>query len=331
VKRLRRALLLFLILGLIWTPTSNSETQGLIIVATFSSLVPDISLITCPGDFIKGLVPAGIDPHEYMLTPDDVSYLRKADVIVSTAHTHAELQIRELVNSGELNGRLVEVLSVNGVRLSKNPNTGQPNYHSVLYDPLNYLSFTYNLTILFSELNPSMRDCYVSKYIDLYEIVLNTILVHRGKYEITAVADTPLSQYAVEWLGIKIVRLVEAEHDLEASSTDLLEVENLMRERAVGLAIVTYPPTKTSEYLEEQASLYGIPVLRIESPLTNNSFPSRLSMLLSQNITPLETTRTCEVKNRWNNITVTALSAVAGVSGLVIGFSIRGRVRVKSK
>ncbi|QOR94236.1 zinc ABC transporter substrate-binding protein [Thermosphaera chiliense] len=328
---MRKALIVFLIIGLIWLPSYHGEDQGLTIVATFSSLVPDISLITCPGDTVKGLIPAGVDPHEYMLTPDDVNYLKKADVIVSTAHTHAELQIKELVNAGELDGRLVEVSSISGIRLLKNPNTGQPNYHAVLYDPLNYLFFTYNLTMLFSELNPSMRDCYMSKYVALYENVLNTILVHRGKYDTIAVADAPLSQYAVEWLGIKVVKLVKAEHDAEASSMDLLEVEKLMRERLIGLVIVTYPPTKTSEYLEEQASLHGVPILKVESPLTNNSFLSRLSKLVSQNLTPLETRATCEKGNDWSNAAVLALSGITGAIGLAAGVLIKSRVRVRER
>uniref|UniRef100_A0A7C2BKW1 ABC transporter substrate-binding protein n=1 Tax=Thermosphaera aggregans TaxID=54254 RepID=A0A7C2BKW1_9CREN len=320
---MKKALMILLILGLISFPQYHSETQGLTIIATFSSLVPDISLITCPGDIVKGLIPAGVDPHEYMLTPDDVGFLKKAAVIVSTAHTHAEEQIKELVSTGELSGRLIEIPSIEGMRLLKNPNTGQPNYHAILYDPNNYLLFTYKLATLFSELNPSMRECYTSRYLALHDYVLSSILVHRGKFETMAVADIPLSQYAVEWLGVKVVKLVKSEHDVEASSGDLLEVERLMKERVVGLAVVTYPPTKASEYLEEQASLYGVPIMRIESPLTNDSFISRLSKIVSQNITLLETKSTFETEEGWSSASVATLSGITGVIGFAIGFSIR--------
>ena len=74
------------------------------------------------------------------MTLGDVAKLREADVIVSTTHAPFETQIVEMVKSGEIKARLVEILRIKGIKILKNPAISTPNYHWPIYDPSNYIT-----------------------------------------------------------------------------------------------------------------------------------------------------------------------------------------------
>jgi len=73
----------------------HSEDQ-VVVVVTFSYLKPDVERLLCNG-VVYAIAQVGVDPHEYQLKPSDIDVLKNADIIVSTAHTHFELDIREHV------------------------------------------------------------------------------------------------------------------------------------------------------------------------------------------------------------------------------------------
>ncbi|MEM2009818.1 MAG: zinc ABC transporter substrate-binding protein [Thermosphaera sp.] len=316
---MRALMIALIIIGLTGLTPTHADENGLKIVSTFTSLVPDITLLTCPGDVVRGLIPNNVDPHDYALTPNDITSLKNADVIISTAHTQAELSIKELVNSGEVSSILIELTQIEGIVILSNPNTGQPNYHGILYDPLNYIAFAYNLSKTFMNLNPSKKECYVEKYLALQDTLLKNVLMHRSKYYTTAVADTPLTQYAVEWMGIRVIKLLKVEHDLDVAPSDMMKIEELVKNREVGVVVLSTPSSRISSYLEEIALENGLPVLYVESPLTNNSFVSRYISLISQDVKPLDVNPRSEVEN--SNPLANTLYTLAGIStGAILGF-----------
>ena len=65
-------------------------------MVSFPNLAYDVGLLACEDDRIVSLAPAGSDPHEYQLTPEDVELLRRADLIISTGHVPFEARIKEL-------------------------------------------------------------------------------------------------------------------------------------------------------------------------------------------------------------------------------------------
>ena len=110
----------------------KSSERGLYIVVTFPNLKYDVELITCKDDTVVWIAPPGVDPHSYQLTPKNVIDLKKADVIISSAHVPFELEIRDLVQRGEIKGILIEIPRIPDIKILKNPATGEFNSYAYL-------------------------------------------------------------------------------------------------------------------------------------------------------------------------------------------------------
>ncbi len=260
---------ILLLIPLIMISTANA----LNIVVTFSNLKEDMKLIA-PNDTIVSIVKPGVDPHSYQLTPKDVNTLKRADIIISTAHAPFELKIRELVESGEIKARLVEIPRIPGIVLLKNPMTGKPNLHMPIYDPHNYEVFLKYVAKALSHLNPGgdylIRAERVCREVD-------NIIEKTRKLNALAVADQPESQYAVHWLNVTIVGFLVREPELPALPNDVRRIEREMSK--VQLAVVLDTKTQASETLRRLAEEHGVPVLVIPSPIEDLSVIKKLEII----------------------------------------------------
>jgi len=276
--------LIFLIgLSLIPRPGLGSRGGGgLLIITTFPSLAQDLELLVCDDDEVISLVPAGADPHEYQLRPSDLEVLREADLIVSTGHTPMEVEIRDMVDRGELGATLVEVPGVPGMRFLVNPSTGQPNYHMPIYDPVNYERFIAHLSTVLAHLRPERRVEYEENARRLRDCV-EGLLGRAPKLDFTAVADLPVVQYAVSWLGIEITSFVLKEPGAPATPGDLMELEEALANHEVDLVIVCQPTVASaSKELEALAKEHGLPILYVPSPMEPSPILDKLSVILDQ-------------------------------------------------
>ncbi len=265
-----------------YSSVESFSSNGLVIVVTFPSLVNDVKQLLCSGDTVISIVPWGVDPHTYTLTPGDIDILRRADVIVSTGHASFETKIRELVNEGVIKGVLIELPKINGIAIKKNPNTGQPNYHMPIYDPKNYALFIDRLTNVLIQLRPECR----TYYLDHENSIMNklfSIVYSANKTQVKAVAESPVLQYAVEWLGVDIKYLMIREHGVSASAQDVLEIENALKNGDVKLVVVSKPvKTSAGNKLVDLAEKYNVPILYVPSPLTNNTMLYRIGVVVSR-------------------------------------------------
>ncbi len=271
----------FLLLLVFSAPIASVSpgSGGLLVIVTFPSLVHDLELILAPDDEVLSLVPPGADPHDYQLTPYDMELLRRADLIVSTAHTSFEAEIRRLHDEGELEGALVEIPDVPGIKLLQNPATGQPNYHMPIYDPDNYISFVLYVRGLLVGLRPEKADYYRERSRAILAAI-NELVSNSPKLNARAAADMPVVQYAVCWLGVEITFLLVKEHGVPATPTDVLELEEAASEGLIELVVVSEPvEASASECLEEIAEENGIPVLYVPSPLSPASILEKLSLI----------------------------------------------------
>ena len=248
------------------------SAKGLTIIVTFPNLEEDVKLIA-PKDVIKSIVPVGVDPHTYQLTPDDIESLKRADVIISTAHTHFEMKIKKMVENGEIKAKLIEIPEIPGIKILKNPVTNTPNYHMPIYDPENYKVFIgfvsenlYNITG-----DKSYKERAKEVIDEISKIVNST-----RKLNVTAVADLPYTQYAVSWLNVDIKYLVMKEHGTSPTPQDLQAIENAMKSGEVKLAVITKDGPKASEILLDLAKKYEIDVLYVPSPISVKSVPDKL-------------------------------------------------------
>jgi len=253
----------------------------LYVLVTFPNLAEDLKQLVCSSDTVDYIATSG-DPHEYQLKPSDVEKLKKADLIVSTSHAPFEIRIRELWEQGLLKAVLVEIPRIPGIVLKNNPVLNTPNLHMPIYDPGNYEVFISNITSVLSALNPECSSVYASRAREVVERV-RSIVAATPKLNLYAVADTPVVQYAVEWLGIRVKYLVVREHESEASPQDLAVIEKAIANREVGVVAATSPVTsKASVWLVEKAEQYGIPVIYVPSPIEQKSVVEKLEEVAEQ-------------------------------------------------
>lgn len=251
-------------------------------MVSFPNLACDVELLTCESDEVVSLVPPGADPHDYQLTPSDVELLRKADLVISTAHAPFEADIRRLAEEGRLSAVLLEIPDVPGVNLLVNPATGQLNYHMPIYDPRNYRAFMSYLADLLAELRPVKAHHYEHRKAEVLRS-LDELVRSVPKLNTTAVADLPVVQYAVSWLGVKLEFLVVKEHGTPATPGDLMRLEEALSGRSVRLAVVCEPASAdASKCLLELAEEHEVPVLYVPSPLAPKSILEKLAILIGR-------------------------------------------------
>ncbi len=259
---------------------SSSSDNGLSIVVTSPNLVDDINMVKCEEDRVISILPQLADPHDYYLTPEDVRLLKQADLIVSTAHTHFELQIHELIDAGEINSFLIEIPRIPEVKIMKNPTTRMDNLHMPIYDPWNYLTFMRNVTETLERLNPSCSLIYEANYA-VVEAEVKSLLAHNTTRLLRGIATKPVAQYAVAWLGVNVTRLVIPEEGVSPTTTAILEIENMLRTRGVEILVVI-KGDEYSDYLRNLGKQYGVPVIEIPIPFAQGSIISKLEYVVSQ-------------------------------------------------
>ncbi len=274
------ALIVSVLLLRVNTPNRYGGGEGLRIAVTFPSLASDIEHLLCEGDAVVSVAPAGIDPHEYQLAPGDVGILKESDLIVSTAHAPFESRIAELYSKGELKGVLIEIPRIPGIRLKVNPATGGENMHWPIYDPENYVAFVKHIARLMSEKRPQCSQIYTAKA-DEIELRVREIVAGTKPLNASAIAVSPIVQYAVEWAGVRVDFLLAAEHELPVDPGTLAKVEAALSAGKVSLvvSIKGIEDTPLGRKAEELASKYGIPILYVASPLAPNSTLIKLEEL----------------------------------------------------
>jgi zinc/manganese transport system substrate-binding protein len=296
-----------------------SESTTFIIV-TAPPLKGDVERVVCTGDIVISLVPPGIDIHEYQLSISNLELLKKASLIVSTGHTSFELKIKELVERGELSAILLDTLEIPGLKLSKNPVTGQLNYHIPVKDPVNYVLFISRLVEDLASLNPEKAECYYSNYIKLIRELYTSVLVYRGDYTGLAIVDSPHSQYYVEWIGFKVVWMLKYEEDVPVTTKSLEVFREFLANNSVKVVFVAEDFPHYS-FIVEEASKYNVLVVKIPSPTSNVSILDGLKQVVEQlkNSTITETTVTSSVGVEKNTYTTILWMMITLTSGIVIG------------
>lgn len=251
-------------------------------MVTYPALAPDVEQLLCSGDRLEVLVPPGIDPHEYQITVEGLEKLKGARLIISSGHTPFEATIRRLHREGELRGELLDVLRLKGIRVLDNPVTGSPNYHAVLYDPGNYKVFIESLASLLSETRPDCAKHYLEKARQVIELV-DAITNRTPRLRVVAAATSPLAQYAVGWAGVEVRYLLVEEHESPPTTRSMALVEDAVASGRVGLIVVVEDEQASVEaWATRLSQRYGVPLVKIPSPLSNNTMLERVEKVSRQ-------------------------------------------------
>ncbi|MCE4614078.1 MAG: zinc ABC transporter substrate-binding protein [Desulfurococcales archaeon] len=255
-----------------------TQSNEILIVSTFPSLVDDIKLVTCANETVETIVPKGVDPHDYQLTPRDAGLLKKATVIVSTGHAPFEIKIRNLVESNETRAILIEIPKMPGIKILNNPVTGEPNYHMPIMDPYNYILFMEKLVTVLNQVDPKCASIHVQ---NLHKVnaEIEQLLKFKGEYNMTVIASDPTVQYEVSWLGLKVKYLFVIEHGTPASFDELNKINKALTSKEVHCIIAS---TSTSRQLQDlinsiSAGSFNVRIAYIPGPLADGSIPEKLN------------------------------------------------------
>ncbi|MEB3755467.1 MAG: zinc ABC transporter substrate-binding protein, partial [Desulfurococcales archaeon] len=257
---------------------TTGKENGILIISTFPTLVDDINLVTCRNETVKTIVPKGVDPHDYQLTPEDADLLKRATIIVSTAHAPFEMKIRNLVEENETKAILLEIPKIPGIKILDNPVTGKPNYHMPIMDPSNYIVFLEELVSALNKVNPGCASIHERKLYKL-SIEMEELLKFRNEYNMTVIASDPTIQYEVSWLGFKVKYLFIVEHDTPASFDELNKIAQAIRSGEAHCIIASTSTSKQLQNLINEIKIEnnGMKIIYIPGPLANGTIPSKLN------------------------------------------------------
>ncbi|MCC6057333.1 MAG: zinc ABC transporter substrate-binding protein [Desulfurococcaceae archaeon] len=296
LKISRLTILLILVLLMIslaiWVGSVHSQgIQGVKIVVTFPFMIKDIEALLCENDDVYYLVPPGVDPHDYQLTYRDIEILSRANLIVSTAHTPFELKIREMVLSGELKAKLIEIPSITNISLLIIPGSSNINYHGVLFHGNNFAIFIENITSILTHLRPQCREVYLSKSRTLIDKIEKTS--SKPLKDLKTIVDTPPLQYLASWFGAEVIQILITEHGVPVAPQDVEKAEEYLRIYRENTLVIVTEDSPARNLLEDFAHRYRAKLLVIPNPITSTDsiaeyledFYNRTAMILTSTTT----------------------------------------------
>lgn len=297
---------------------------------TFYSLKEDVEVLLCGRGSVYTLIPPGVDPHEYQLSVSDVEVVERADLIVSTGHTHFELELRELVMKGELKARLLDVIYDVPLVLRVNPVTGMPNYHMPIRDPYNYVSFIISLAGHLAEIDPTRAECYYKRAVETSKRVFELVSPLAGKFGGDVIVDKPHAQYIASWLGFNVVLILKYEEEVPVSPDNVEKAINLIRNKQVVAVFLTSPlDSKEASLLVEEARANGVKAFEVPSPHTTGAlaaFESIVSSISGASLGDAVTRREHSTEHHLPSLVlVFLLGFLSGVSTPILIAWLRGR------
>lgn len=299
---------------------ASAQQEKPLIVVTFPGLVDDLKLIS--GDYfnVVSIVPSGADPHEYQLTQNDIALLKKASIVVSTLHTSFEWQIDTLIKDGTIKADYIAIPNITGITYEINPNNGLPNPHMPIYDPSNYLLFMNNVTQTLSKAFPQYNETFQHNFYSVKEKIEFLQKSFGNKYSGVAVASQPEAEYAIEWLGFNISRLLISEESSGILPSDINYIQSSLKNNnitAVAVLVAFSPPNQSlgffSQYDQKLYDIYknsnsNAMVIEVPSPVSPGSILEKLYFLASQLENSNKTTEPQSMyKSQTSEVILTAL------------------------
>jgi len=252
----------------VYIPVASSG-NGLTIVVTFPFLYEDIDELVCKGDAVVNLVKPGMDPHEYSLTPSDIDLIKRADLIISTGHAPFETRIRELAESGQIHGKLIELPSISGVTILRHPQTNVTNYHGIQFYSRNYELLIEDVEHALEMLRPECASVYRASAEKLLQdlAALNSSVRRFSGW--LAVVDLPPLQYVAVWLGLDVKQVLAREEDVPITPQDYTNAESIISS-AKHVAVIATIGSAAEDKLRDMARRHGAPFIALPNPLTYN-------------------------------------------------------------
>jgi len=256
---IRRVLLVVLTISVLVIPhtTLSSPQRKLVVVAT----IPPLAAIAkeVGGQYVEVhyLVPPGSDPHQYALTPDDLSLIETCDVFVSVGREGFLGMIPE--NAGRVRLGWDDWIAA-GVYVRD----GNPHY-LWLYPP-NAIKIAQVLYQVYASLDPSHADYYESR-LRTFESKVEALQRWASKLVVTyGVEGAKIAlvgrhfEPLAEWLGLRVVAVLLETEGATASPGELAAFEDIVRKQGAQV-LITQRLADEGRLGETVARDVGIPVV----------------------------------------------------------------------
>ncbi|WP_461867019.1 metal ABC transporter solute-binding protein, Zn/Mn family [Thermococcus sp.] len=328
---MRVTILLILLLISMTLPLTTASEEKPVVVTSITPLASIVREAFGDSVDVVYLIPLGIDPHEYQLTAQQVEMLGKADVIVTTGgHLPAEQRMVELQKEGLIRGKvlLIEDYKKFGFRYMKEHWYNEKNNpHGIWLDPYNAIAIAEAVKDALIEQYPANANIYGAEF-EKFRIKVESIAdaytktVSDMSSRLKAVIQMPPDQYAVEWLGIKVISSIKPEEEVPAEGVD-----DLLR-TAKNATLIVYS-SSSSEQLKKAAlelsAKSGRPLADITVFWKDRPYTEVLEENTANIIKALSGNKVVEEPIRGNNwVAYVLASLIVGiVLGTAIGFIIK--------
>lgn len=256
-------LLLFLLI-----PTTGGALDNKVVVAVS---VPSLSYIvkSVLGDYaeIVVIVPEGVDPHLIQFSPDLLSKVSNAELLVLTGHLPFEQKLCQEVDPQRcltLKDYLKE-----GAVLLKLP-SGELNLHAYWLHPKNALAIASALCKRISILHPELKDfCETSlaKFMDDVQQFLkssSSIMRVRQMVNCPVLVVFPAEMYIANAFNLTVAEVL-VEGELAPSAEKLSKISEMVEKGEIQFIIASDVSmyTKAGEYAEGFARDHGVALVRV--------------------------------------------------------------------
>jgi len=275
---------------------------------------------------VEYLVPPGVDPHQYQLTPEQIEKIQKADVIVTIGHLPAEEKIGELEKEGILKGEVlgIEDYQRYGFRyLPERWYNNKYNPHGIWLDPYNALAIA-EATKEALKTRYSGQNIFEAQY-SLFKAKVETIILTYQKMNLSekqAIIELPSQQYALEWMGIEVIASIKPEEEIPAKSVD----ELLEMVKTVDVIVYSADsPESLKNAVLELSRKTGVPTIGISTIWSEKEYTEVLIQNSANIVSAFRTYVPQEVPSQQRlNITYIILAFIVGVTlGTAFGVIIK--------
>lgn len=275
---------------------------------------------------VEYLVPPGVDPHQYQLTPEQIEKIQKADVIVTIGHLPLEEKIEELEKEGILKGEVlgIEDYQRYGFRyLPERWYNNKYNPHGIWLDPYNALAIA-EATKEALKTRYSGQNIFEAQY-SLFKAKVETIILAYQKMNLSekqAIIELPSQQYALEWMGIEVIASIKPEEEIPAKSVD----ELLEMVKTVDVIVYsTDSPESLKNAVLELSRKTGVPTIGISTIWSEKEYTEVLIQNSANIVSAFRTYVPQEVPSQQSlNTTYIILAFIVGVTlGTAFGVIIK--------
>jgi ABC-type Zn uptake system ZnuABC Zn-binding protein ZnuA len=264
----------------IFPRTSAQSTPALNVGVSIQSLAGIVREVGGVQTAVTVLLPEGVEPHAFTLTPAIIDAANAADLLVLTGHFIWEEELanqtgKPYLTLEDYEGLGAELLPFHGSSESANrlvlQHDHNENLHGYWLLPQNAIAIANATRIMCSSLNTTYSQYwqdrfeeFVLKVGELNAFIAEQSLIH-GLSEKRIIITFPAEAYIAEALGLQVVALLSEGENIFISGPELIEVEQALRNGSVTLILASDVSRlqTAGEFAQQLSADSGVPLVWI--------------------------------------------------------------------